>query len=157
MKERIKTIMEQNSLSAAQFADKIGVARSGLSHVLSGRNKASLDYIVKILKEFPQIDSNWLLTGQGNLRAAINSEESTERSELGRQVHTSLDTLNKKISTTKAALAREVLPSKEEMIKESDKRKAKNTKQRDKREAKGIERIVIFYSDGSFENYCPNK
>ncbi len=154
MKERIKTIMEQNSLSAAQFADKIGVARSGLSHVLSGRNKASLDYIVKILKEFPQIDSNWLISGQGDLRAA-RGETSAERSELGQQVHTSLDTLNKKISTTKAALAKEVLPSKEEMIKESDKRKAKNTKLRDKREAKGIERIVIFYSDGSFENYCP--
>ncbi len=157
MKERIKTIMEQNSMSAAQFADKIGVARSGLSHVLSGRNKASLDYIVKILKEFPQIDSNWLLTGQGDVRATINGEKSTGRSELGQQVHTSLDTLNKKISTTKTALAREVLPGKDELIKESDKRKGRNTRQRDKREAKGIERIVIFYSDGSFESYCPNK
>ena len=64
MKERILKIMADNNMNAASFADRISVPRSGLSHVLKGRNKASLDYIQKILEVFPNIDSNWLLTGK---------------------------------------------------------------------------------------------
>lgn len=62
--ERVKKVMDENDLSSSQMADKIGVQRSAMSHVLSGRNKPSLDFVLKVLKSFPNISSEWLLKGQ---------------------------------------------------------------------------------------------
>ena len=62
--ERIKIIMKMNQMNAAAFADRIGVQRSNVSHVLNGRNKPSLDFIEKTLLQFPKINASWLITGQ---------------------------------------------------------------------------------------------
>ena len=62
--ERVKKIMEDNELSSSQMADRIGVQRSAISHVLSGRNKPSLDFILKVLESFSDVSSEWLLRGQ---------------------------------------------------------------------------------------------
>ena len=62
--ERLKKIMEDNALSSSQMANRIGVQRSAISHILSGRNKPSLDFILKVLDSFPDISSEWLLRGQ---------------------------------------------------------------------------------------------
>ncbi len=67
MKERILKILEKNKLSSAQFAELIGVQRSSISHILSGRNKPSYDFLVKIIEHFDDIDAQWLLTGKGNM------------------------------------------------------------------------------------------
>ena len=64
---RVEAILRQYGLSTSAFADKIGVQRSGISHLLSGRNKPSLDFILKIINVWPEIDIDWLLTGKGNL------------------------------------------------------------------------------------------
>lgn len=66
--QRLKVIMEENGLSSSQMADKIGVQRSAISHVLSGRNKPSLDFILKVLKSFPNVSSEWLLKGQNSAK-----------------------------------------------------------------------------------------
>jgi transcriptional regulator with XRE-family HTH domain len=62
--ERLKKIMENNELSSSQMADRIGVQRSAISHILSGRNKPSLDFILKVLESFAEVSSEWLLRGQ---------------------------------------------------------------------------------------------
>jgi transcriptional regulator with XRE-family HTH domain len=62
--ERLKKIMDDNELSSSQLADRIGVQRSAISHILSGRNKPSLDFILKVLDSFSDISSEWLLRGQ---------------------------------------------------------------------------------------------
>ncbi|MBN2486872.1 MAG: helix-turn-helix transcriptional regulator [Bacteroidales bacterium] len=67
MEKQIIGIMEHYRLSPAQFADKIGVQRSSISHILSGRNKPSFDFLHKISVTFPEIDANWLLNGRGNM------------------------------------------------------------------------------------------
>lgn len=54
-------------LSAAQFADEIGVQRSSISHVISGRNKPSMDFIEKILHRYPRVNADWLIMGSGSL------------------------------------------------------------------------------------------
>lgn len=61
--ERLQYIMKLNNLSASAFADKIEVQRSSISHILSGRNKPSLEFIQKVLAAFPKVNSDWLLTG----------------------------------------------------------------------------------------------
>lgn len=68
--DRVKMIMKMNQMNAAAFADRIGVRRSNVSHVLTGRNKPSLDFIEKILIQFPKVNASWLISG--------NIQEETE-------------------------------------------------------------------------------
>lgn len=63
---RIQTIIKENELSASSFADRIGVQRSSISHILSGRNKPSLDFLAKIEASFEEVSFSWLLKGEGN-------------------------------------------------------------------------------------------
>ena len=64
--KRLEIILEYYSLNASSFADKIGVQRSSMSHLLSGRNKPSLDFILKIIDIFPDVDLYWILNGTGS-------------------------------------------------------------------------------------------
>lgn len=74
MEKRITDIMEYYGLSSAQFADKIGVQRSSISHILSGRNKPSYDFLQKISAAFPNIDANWLLNGIGTIEKRVEKK-----------------------------------------------------------------------------------
>jgi transcriptional regulator with XRE-family HTH domain len=65
MIDRIRKILDENGLSPSQFADEIQIQRSSLSHVLSGRNKPSLDFVMKIKQRFEEIDLDWLMFGKG--------------------------------------------------------------------------------------------
>lgn len=70
MVERIREILQANQLTPTQFADTIGVARPIISHILSGRNKPSLEVVQKIVAAFPAISLPWLLSGAGAMLAA---------------------------------------------------------------------------------------
>lgn len=61
---RIKKLISENELNAASFAEKIGVQRSGISHILSGRNKPSLEFLSKIQTTFDEVEFDWLLLGK---------------------------------------------------------------------------------------------
>ena len=63
--KRLEIILDYYNLTASSFADKINVQRSSLSHLLSGRNKPSLDFITKVVEVFPDIDLYWILNGNG--------------------------------------------------------------------------------------------
>ena len=62
--DRIKTIIKVNQLSSSAFADEIGVQRSSVSHILSGRNNPSLEFIQKTLQRFPKVNAEWLISGK---------------------------------------------------------------------------------------------
>lgn len=62
---RIQKIMNYYSLTASALADQLGVLRSSISHLLSERNKPSLDFVLKIINKYPEIDLYWLLYGKG--------------------------------------------------------------------------------------------
>ena len=64
IQDRIKLIIQSNRESPSSFADKIGIKRSNLSHVLSGRNKPSLDFLEKIINFYPNVNASWLVTGK---------------------------------------------------------------------------------------------
>ena len=63
---RIKKILSYYTITAAQMADTIGVQRSNISHLLSGRNKPSLDFVIKIIQAYEEVDLYWLLNGKGS-------------------------------------------------------------------------------------------
>jgi transcriptional regulator with XRE-family HTH domain len=133
--KRLEKILEYYSLTASSFADKIGVQRSSMSHLLSGRNKPSLDFIMKISEIFPDVDLYWILNGKGNFPKTDDQEISTE-SPL-------------KIQNTPEDLFSASLPQSQEIS-------PKKINQTPERRLEGnIEKIVIFYSDGTFKEYKP--
>lgn len=81
IQDRIRTIMKSGNLSASEFADKIGIKRSNLSHVLSGRNKPSLDFLVKILSSYPKVNAAWLITGEAREEQRDNSLSNVEKTQ----------------------------------------------------------------------------
>jgi transcriptional regulator with XRE-family HTH domain len=112
--ERLKKIMDFYQLSAASFADEIDVQRSSISHLLSGRNKPSLDFVLKVLAKFETVDLYWLMNGKGSFPKKEKESATTLP----------------KHQTAPEGLISARQPSDKE-----------------------IDRIIIFYKDGTFENY----
>lgn len=75
IQERIQMILKMHHLTPSAFADKIGVQRSSISHVLSGRNKPGLDFLEKILLHFPRVNAHWLITGKVSEGKSLQTEE----------------------------------------------------------------------------------
>ena len=94
--KRLQQIIDFYSLSASSFADKIGVQRSSISHILSGRNNPSLDFVMKVLSYFPEVDLYWLLNGKGIFPKEINA--TTQKDDLAKQKTMYLDSLDTKSS-----------------------------------------------------------
>ena len=80
LNSRVQKIINYSELSSSEFADEIGVQRSNISHVLSGRNKPSLDFLMKIKDRFPEIQWEWLIEGKGAMIFSENETASTPSS-----------------------------------------------------------------------------
>ena len=65
MINRINLILRAKNITAKQFAEEIGIQPSGMSHIMSGRNNPSLEFVSKVIRRYPEIDANWLLLGKG--------------------------------------------------------------------------------------------
>ena len=76
--KRITQILEEQQLSSSAFADTIGVQRSSISHVLSRRNKPSLEFILKTARAFPAYSTDWLLFGKSS-ETPVNYPETIEQ------------------------------------------------------------------------------
>ncbi|WP_027126985.1 helix-turn-helix domain-containing protein [Gelidibacter mesophilus] len=70
--KRLQKVIDYYAESASSFSDKIGVQRSSISHILSGRNKPSLDFVLKILTSYPEVELYWLLNGKGEFPSQPN-------------------------------------------------------------------------------------
>ncbi len=68
MHKRLGNWMESEELKASELADKIGVNRATISHILSGRNKPSIDFLQKLLSNYPNLNANWLISGIGYMQ-----------------------------------------------------------------------------------------
>ena len=87
MKERIEQIMKYYGLTATQFAVEIGIQRSALSHIMSGRNKPSLDFVLKTKQRFSEINTDWLLLGFGKMvggKQSITEEKYNQTGSTGK-------------------------------------------------------------------------
>jgi len=80
--DRLKYLMKLNNLTSSAFADEIGVQRSSISHILSGRNKPSLEFITKILTRYPKVSADWLISGNTKTSDTnINTTKTEEKEE----------------------------------------------------------------------------
>tara|TARA_B100000900_G_C20534342_1_gene697701 strand:- start:580 stop:984 length:405 start_codon:yes stop_codon:yes gene_type:complete len=125
--KRLKEVIEHYSLSASAFAELINVQRSSISHVLSGRNKPSLDFITKLNSALPDVNLYWLLNGSGEMTLNPYSSVVTEKSD--------------KIFENGENNSKNEIPSKNMIF----------------NNAKSIARIVVFYNDGTFSDYTENE
>lgn len=147
MVDRLSQIIKSKHLSASQFADDIGVQRSSVSHVLSGRNKPSLDFITKVILRYADINSEWLLTGRGIMTSGEDDESSSfDVTESSR--HNSDINADSPIEDV-----REII---EEQITEQP-LKTKAGRGKTTTGSGSVEKIIFFYKDGSFSEYSPNK
>lgn len=150
--KRLEIILEYYSLNASSFADKIGVQRSSLSHLLSGRNKPSLDFILKILDVFPDIDLYWVLEGKGTF-----PKSEIENINLGVSPTPIINnqTAESKIEKT-ADLFSDELPFAKNQPEEKKINIFTNTPNSAiQKNSSEIDRIVIFYKNGTFQTYSP--
>lgn len=73
MVDRIQKLIQHKKLTASKFADQVGVPRSTISHILSGRNNPSLEFLQKILDTFPDVKTEWLIRGEGGMLVSRNT------------------------------------------------------------------------------------
>ena len=139
--KRLETLLEYYNLNASSFADKIGVQRSSLSHLLSGRNKPSLDFILKILEVFPEVDLYWILNGKGSFPKKIDNNNVIE----------SFPTLLNSDPITENLFSN--IPEAKTTAPTVEIKKTNHPSQSISSE---VEKIVFFYKDGTFKEFKPN-
>ena len=83
---RLKNWMESEGLKSSQLADNIGVNRATISHILSGRNKPSIDFFEKLLHVYPRLNANWLITGIGYMSTQKEVKEVKFSKKIGKVV-----------------------------------------------------------------------
>ena len=76
MINRINLILKAKNITARQFAEEIGIQPSGMSHIMSGRNNPSLEFVNKVVRRYPEIDANWLLLGRGEMYMGLTPDPS---------------------------------------------------------------------------------
>ncbi|TDD73945.1 helix-turn-helix domain-containing protein [Flavobacterium caseinilyticum] len=150
--KRLEIILDYYSLNASSFADKIGVQRSSLSHLLSGRNKPSLDFILKILEVFPDVDLYWILNGKGTFPK--NSDQLYKTDNSVQQVAKQNIPIPSNPETISENLFSEIKTSPVIPALEINKRENQNSIKESGSDA--IDKIVIFYKNGTFKSYVPD-
>ncbi|MGY8945594.1 MAG: helix-turn-helix domain-containing protein [Flavobacteriales bacterium] len=81
-KDRLKELIEKEGLTASKFAEKIGIQRSSVSHILSGRNKPSLDFVIKINIAFDDVSLDWLINGSNEIKTDVENSFPSPPSQL---------------------------------------------------------------------------
>ncbi|HNY03839.1 MAG TPA: helix-turn-helix transcriptional regulator [Bacteroidales bacterium] len=140
MIERILEIMKSKQMSPSQFADELGIQRSGMSHLISGRNKPSLEFVLKVLNRFPDITADYLLFGK-------TSEPAGQKSSAAIQALAPAPNAQPTLFEPAAETIIEEKTDIEEKTEPASKPPRKSVRQ------KKAERIVFFYDDGSFKEF----
>ncbi|MPR36384.1 helix-turn-helix transcriptional regulator [Salmonirosea aquatica] len=142
LNDKIKQILVDKSISPSHFADEIGVQRSSISHILAGRNRPSLDIVQKIIRRYPDLGMEWILEDEEYLDLPITSTPygSRAKAENSPSIPSKRNGLDLPIQKSPSIDPVQTNP---EPLKDLP------------FEAKTVERILIFYSDGTFKQYVP--
>lgn len=142
MKERILEFLQKENKSSVHFAEEIGVQPSGVSHILSGRNKPSLDFVLKMLEKYKFLSTEWLLFGKGSMYKEQkiptlfdNLDEDSSGNASGSD-HGSEESSSPVVSIPESGTPQLALPG---------------------ASPSGIKKIIWFYENSSFEEFTPRK
>lgn len=143
MKERIIEFLKKENKTSAQFAEEIGVQPSGISHILSGRNNPSLDFVLRMLEKYPFISVDWLLFGKGFMykeRFAGTLFDEPELNNGGEKQEKTTDNIRIEAVTQQRGVNME-----DQSVDETA------------RNELVVRKIVWFYANNTFEEFIPSK
>lgn len=165
MPQRITKILDHYNLTPSEFAEEIDYSRSSISHVITKRNKVTLDFIAKIKKRFPELNSDWLISGQGEMfeNKVVNKNITPtdlfsiiENENFGKEMDSppSYSSNEKKapeydipIQTTEKKVISDSQPLENNLMTE----KPENTDYQNNK----IKKIILLYENGKFESFEP--
>lgn len=168
MQSKIKELMEREGLSTSRFAELLGIQPSGVSHIVSGRNKPSFELLQRILRRFPKVNPDWLLLDSEQIYRS--TEESTPSLEHDNHEPKRVEVVDTMQSapmldlfvepTTVGGCESAVIPSPAEVVNSNAGHSAlpkveKQPVPSNQEQGVTVERVVIFYSDGTFSAYQP--
>ena len=149
MNARLQQFLVAENISQAQFAETIGVARASISHILSGRNKPGFDFLESMVRHYPNLNFEWLLTGRGKMYNTSKTpleEPAAPVSPLPSAAENSLfDEPDYPASTPATAPSEPSTPRQTTYTRYIDNQSRNSTNQR------VISKVILFYSDGSFQ------
>ncbi len=149
MKNRILSFIKTEKLTPARFADIIGVQPSAISHIISERNKPSLEVVQKMLTSFPKLNPEWLVMGNGTMYKETDMQNMFEKTvSVDNQgiIPIAFEKQDDTENTVNDILNAENSPQ-NAILEQNNKQIKSNTKE--------VERIIICYSDKTFEFYLP--
>jgi transcriptional regulator with XRE-family HTH domain len=153
MREKLLKLMESEKLTASRLAELLGIRSSGISHIISERNKPSYDLLQKILRRFPNINPDWLLLDSDQMyRTDIPSTvaSSGNHSSEGLDIFSAHDEVSKSLNsetgynnpTQNGGVSSGENFDKTEFVSQATSRR-------------GVKRIIVLYDDNTFESYNP--
>lgn len=141
MNSRLRELLTLEGLNSKQFADKLGIQASNVSHIMNGRNRPGYDFIIKTLESFPRVSPDWLLLGHGEMYRDNDGVKAT---------NSVLEDFNYEFSVVDGLHRSTAEESKHTSIaKEPVFAAISETGDQ------SIEQIIILYKDGSFKPYTP--
>ena len=153
MREKLLKLMETEKLTASRLAELLGIRSSGISHIISERNKPSYDLLQKILRRFPNINPDWLLLDSDQMyRTDIPSTvaSSGNQTSNGLDIFSAHDEVSKSYNaeigdstpTQSGGVSSAENFNREEFVSQPTSRR-------------GVKRIIVLYDDNTFESYNP--
>jgi transcriptional regulator with XRE-family HTH domain len=143
MKDRLLEFLRTENKSSAQLAEEIGVQPSGISHILSGRNNPSLDFVLKMLEKYQFLSSEWLLFGKGEMYKEAKMHSLFEDE--------SVPGTGKETKITN----QEQEKPRFEFHEDATQATGSKVSSADKSGSSAISRVIMFFNDNSFEEYTP--
>ena len=143
---RLQQVMDYYGLNAAAFADALEIQRSGISHLLSERNKPSLDFILKLIEKFPEVDMYWITQGKGTFPRKEEKEVSVRKKVQQPDLFSDIPEIE--MESPSPTLSS---PIKEEKKVSLDKEVSLPSSIVNNTVGKKIKRIIFFYEDNHFE------
>lgn len=169
-RDRIELLMKCYNLSPSQFADRTGIQRASVSHILSGRNKPSLEVMLKIYDAFPDLDMKWLMVGVGEAPVAESAKGDGEVSvglfgnleeDTKVEIPLLLNDVVQDVDAKKRGMQTEKALKEATVARQVEKSPRKPSQARMALQNSVVQRkikeIRIFYTDGTYETLVPEK
>ncbi|MBO7199983.1 MAG: helix-turn-helix transcriptional regulator [Bacteroidales bacterium] len=145
MIDRINMLLKAKNITVSQFSQAIKIQRSGMSHILSGRNKPSLDFVLRVLKRYPEINPSWFLMGEGEMY--ISDKIDTQTTMFPSQLE--IDDAKEIIDVDEHKQE----PINNELIDSQNRYLDNENITMGRTNTKKIEKIIVLYSDNTFDEY----
>ena len=154
MREKLQILMNAENLTGSRLAEYLGIQPSSISHIMSGRNKPSLDFVQKILQRYPRINPDWLLLDSDQMYRIESTEVATsQNSELlfddpsaatmsAEQTVYSPANEQSAVTTSNSPAASNPADNYTSLIPPQD---------------RGVKRVIVMFDDHTFESYEPRR